>query len=232
MTEKNEFQQLVGDTVRNWKGVDKPTPMLLQGRYCTLEPMNIDKHAETLFANLLIDNKGESWTYLPYGPFYKIEDFRQWLVTTMSEDDTQLYAILDRKGVPVGVCGYMRINPLHGVIEIGHLHYSKLLQRTPATTEAMYLMMRHAFDAHGYRRYEWKCHSFNEPSRQAALRLGFQYEGLFRQANVFRGRNRDTAWFSIIDSEWPGIKERFEIWLDPKNFDAQGQQLHKLGLRQ
>jgi RimJ/RimL family protein N-acetyltransferase len=139
-----------------------------------------------------------------------------------------LYAISNNNNLPIGIAGYLRINPEHGVIEVGHLHYSKLLQKTPAATEVMYLMMRYIFDDLGYRRYEWKCNSLNEASKNAALRLGFKFEGIFRQSNVFKKYNRDTAWFSIIDSEWIAIKERFHRWLDPNNFDAKGKQIISL----
>ena len=143
--------------------------------------------------------------------------------------DTQLYAILNTDHMPIGIAGFLRINPEHGTIEIGHLHYSKLLQRTPAATEAMFLLMRYAFDDLNYRRYEWKCNSLNIPSIKSALRLGFKFEGIFRQSNVFKGHNRDTAWYSIIDSEWPALKDKLQHWLDPKNFDQDGKQIFSLG---
>ncbi|MGB6976792.1 MAG: GNAT family protein [Gammaproteobacteria bacterium] len=198
----------------------------MKGRYCLLEPLDIDKHAAQLFDSLAIDNKGESWTYLPYGPFSTCDEFRNWLKATTAEIDTVLYAIVDAKTqLPIGICGYLRINPEHGVIEVGDLHYSKLLKKTPTATEAMYLMMYHAFEELKYRRYEWKCNSLNQASRDAAERLGFKFEGIFRQNNIFKGRNRDTAWFSIIDSEWPGIKERLQKWLSPSNFDKNGNQI-------
>ena len=143
-------------------------------------------------------------------------------------NDPLFYAILDQAtNRAVGVAGYLRIDPRNGSIEVGHLGYSPLLQRTPAATEAMYLMMARAFEL-GYRRYEWKCDSLNEPSRAAALRLGFVFEGIFRQAVVVKGRNRDTAWFSVIDSEWPALKAAFVNWLAPDNFDEQGRQLARL----
>ena len=139
-----------------------------------------------------------------------------------------MYVILNTDNIPVGIAGYLRINAEHGTIEVGHLHYSKHLQRTPAATEAMFLMMSHVFDDLKYRRYEWKCNSLNTPSIQSAIRLGFTFEGIFRQANVFKGYNRDTAWYSIIDSEWPALKEKLQRWLHPKNFDQDGKQVFKL----
>jgi RimJ/RimL family protein N-acetyltransferase len=228
MNEKNEFNQIAGHPVKNWQPVKMPAQAIMQGKYCILEPINIDKHTEKLFENLLIENQGESWTYLPYGPFKNNDEFSAWIKATNAEQDTELYAILNIHHIPIGIAGYLRINPGHGVIEVGHLHFSKLLQKTPAATEAMYLMMRHAFDDLGYRRYEWKCNSLNEASRNAALRLGFTFEGIFRQSNVFKNRNRDTAWFSIIDSEWPAIKEKLQQWLDLKNFDSDGNQVKRL----
>ena len=155
---------------------------------------------------------------------------RSWLHLTMAkEQDTLLYAILDSQNhVPVGISGYLRINPEHGVLEVGHLHFSKLLQKTPAATEAMYLMMEYAFGVLNYRRYEWKCNSLNQASKDAALRLGFTYEGTFRQSNVFKNHNRDTSWFSILDHEWPAINKKLRQWLEPCNFDAQGNQKTRL----
>lgn len=231
MNEKNEFNQDVGFTVQNWLPVQRPNKITLQGQYCILEPLNIQKHSVPLFNSLSLDNQGESWTYLPYGPFDTCQNFQHWLKETIDDRDTLLYAILDPKTqTPTGICGYLRINPEHGAIEVGHLHYSKLLSRTPAATEAMYLMMVYVFDKLKYRRYEWKCNSLNHPSRNAALRLGFKFEGIFRQHNVFKNRNRDTAWFSIIDSEWPEIKSKFIKWLNQTNFDSNGNQI--LSLRQ
>ncbi len=229
MNETNEFNQIVGCQIRNWQRANTPMKNAIQGTHCILEPLDIDKHAAQLFESLLLDNKGESWTYLPYGPFKDGMEFQEWLKKTISEHDTLLYAVTDPKSlVPIGIAGFLRINPEHGVIEVGHLHYSKLLKRTPAATEAMYLMMRYVFEELGYRRYEWKCNSLKQDSRNAALRLGFKFEGIFRQSNVFKTCNRDTAWFSIIDSEWHEIKKRFQRWLSPENFDISGNQRSSL----
>lgn len=221
----NEFNQIVGQEIINWTPKEKPANSIINGSYCVLEPLDINKHATQLFDSFLIDNQGESWTYLPYGPFNSCDEFKSWLKSTLADKDTQLYSILDIKNhCPVGIAGYLRINPEHGVIEIGHLHFSKLLQKTPAATEAMYLMMSYVFDTLKYRRYEWKCNSLNIASREAAVRLGFTFEGIFRQSNVFKHRNRDTAWFSILDCEWPALKTKFKSWLNPENFDAKGTQ--------
>ncbi|MBX3709991.1 MAG: GNAT family N-acetyltransferase [Gammaproteobacteria bacterium] len=229
MQQKNQFGQLLGHLVENWIPCQRPAKTLIQGRYCILEPIEINKHAVKLFDVLAIDNQGESWTYLPYGPFDTINEFKNWLAETMSDNDTLLYAILDVKTKePIGISGYLRMNPEHGVIEIGHLHFSALLKQTPLATEAIYLMLRHAFDELKFRRCEWKCNDLNEPSRRAAERFGFTFEGIFRQSYVFKNRNRDTAWFSMIDSEWEAIKEKFERWLHPNNFEANGKQILKL----
>ena len=230
MNEENEFSQIVGRSIANWHKREKPTIASMQGQYCMLAAIDIDRHTDKLYANISLNNPGDSWTYLPYGPFASVEEFRSWLRATSLQEDVKMYAILDKNNQPVGIAAYMRINPEHGVVEIGHLHYSSLLKRTPAATEAMYLMMRHAFSDLGYRRYEWKCNSLNEASKAAALRLGFKFEGIFRQSNVFKNRNRDTAWFSILDSEWPAIQKRLENWLEPANFTADGTQIIKLSM--
>lgn len=229
MYPKNEFGQLVGYPIENWQPLKRPEKSLIKGNYCIIEPIDLDKHAEKLFDVLSIDNQGESWTYLPYGPFATAGEFKDWLMVTMAEEATQLYAILDGKTSAIlGIFGYLRINPKHGVIEIGHVHFSTLLKQTPMATEAIYLFLRHAFSTHGYRRCEWKCNHLNEASKRAAERFGFTFEGIFRQSNVFKYQNRDTAWYSIIDSEWPALKDKFEKWLDPGNFSESGKQKIKL----
>jgi RimJ/RimL family protein N-acetyltransferase len=227
--QQNQFGQTIGIQVENGQPRQAPYRKRMQGNACILEQLNIEKHAYQLFEALSVDNKGASWTYLPYGPFDSYEEFFRWISEITMKNDEMLYAILDIKTqIPIGICGYLRINPEHGSIEVGHLHYSKFLKRTLAATEAMYLMMYHIFEELHYRRYEWKCNSLNEASQKAAMRLGFKFEGIFRQSNVFKGHNRDTAWYSIIDSEWPALKEKFEKWLHPDNFDAQGNQIKKL----
>ena len=165
------------------------------------------------------------WTYLPRGPYASLDEYRSFAEAACRADDPLVHTILDNAtGEAVGTASYMRIEPTVGVIEIGSITYSPRLQRRPAATEAMYLMMRRVFDELGYRRYEWKCNALNAPSRAAAERYGFRFEGIFRQADVVKGRNRDTAWFSITDREWPRIKAAFERWLDPGNFDDAGRQ--------
>lgn len=214
--------QPLGEIVADWKEPPLPSREVMHGRYCRLEPLDPKKHVEQLFTANALDPQGANWTYLPYGPFEEFDDYRAWLEQQCNTGDPLFFAIVDdASGEAVGLASYLRITPSYGSIEVGHLHFSPKLQRTPAATEAMYLMMRHAFEL-GYRRYEWKCHSLNEPSRKAALRLGLSFEGIFRQATVSKGRNRDTAWYAAIDKEWPALSAAFEQWLSPSNFDAQG----------
>ncbi len=200
----------------------------MSGSHVRLEPLDAVTHGVALFAALSADQTGRMWTYLPYGPFAAAAEYRNWLEAQAGSQDPQFYALVEvGSGDPIGVAAYLRIDPEVGSIEVGHLQYSPRLQRTVAATEAMFLMMSQAF-ALGYRRYEWKCDALNTPSREAALRLGFHYEGLFRQARVVKGRNRDTAWYSVIDAEWPALRRAFERWLAPTNFDAQGRQRERL----
>lgn len=170
------------------------------------------------------------WTYLPYGPFKSAKDFSGWAEANLQGDDPLFHVIQDATGMPLGLASYLRIDPNAGSIEVGHIHFSRMIQRRPVATEAMYLMMRRVFDELGYRRYEWKCDALNERSCKAARRLGFTYEGTFRQATHYKGRNRDTAWFSVIDSDWPAIKAEFERWLTPENFGDGGEQKTRLSM--
>jgi RimJ/RimL family protein N-acetyltransferase len=222
----NDTGQPIGAPLPGWTARPRPPRTPLSGRFCRVEPVDVDRHAADLFA---ANTDPSSWTYLFYGPFVDFDTYRQWLAEVAALEDPLFYAIVDNASrVAVGVAAYMRIDPPNGVIEVGHLNFSPALQRTPAATEAMYLMMRRAFDELGYRRYEWKCDSLNAPSRRAAERLGFSYEGTFRQAIVYKNRSRDTTWYSIVDSEWPARKSAFEGWLAPDNFDAKGHQRHPL----
>ncbi|MBC7988899.1 MAG: GNAT family N-acetyltransferase [Luteimonas sp.] len=214
----------LGAPLPDWVPPVRPARERLTGRTCRLVPLDAALHADALFDANAADVAGRMWTYLPYGPFATRADYRAWVVAGAVSADPLFFAIVDQAtGRPVGVSAYLRIDPANGVIEIGHLAYSPLLQRTTAATEAMYLMIRRVFDL-GYRRCEWKCNSLNAPSRAAALRLGFTPEGTFRQAMVVKGRSRDTDWFSIIDTEWPARRAEFERWLAPDNFDADGRQ--------
>ncbi len=219
---KNDM--LTGNPVPDWQQCAAPAAIAMQGVYCRLEPLEPNTHAAALFQSFSQDTSDKNWTYLPYGPFLTEQEFTAWLFDTCTKTDPLFYTIFDNQSqTPVGVASYLRIDAPVGVIETGHIHFSPLMQRTPMATEAMYLMMRRVFDELGYRRYEWKCDSLNTPSRNAALRLGFKYEGTFRQATIYKGRNRDTAWFSVIDKEWPSLKSAFERWLEPGNF-VDGQQ--------
>jgi len=225
----NGLGQPIGFPLPQWTARSRPPRSAMDGRFCRVEPVDPERHAADLHAANSLDREGRNWTYLPYGPFARLEDYRPWLDRASSGDDPLVHAVIElRAGRAVGVASYMRIDPAAGVIEVGGINYAPPLQRTPAATEAMYLMMRRVFDELGYRRYEWKCDSLNAPSRAAAQRLGFQYEGMFRQATVYKARNRDTCWFSILDREWPALKRAFERWLAPDNFDPAGRQRQSL----
>jgi RimJ/RimL family protein N-acetyltransferase len=220
----NHLGQPVGLPLGDWSPPPRPPRSALQGRFCRVEPLSAARHAADLFAANSLDAEGRMWTYLGVGPFATLGEYRAYLDGIEGSTDPLFQAIVDAAtGRAVGVASYLRIQPEHGSIEVGHLAFSPLLQRTPAATEAMYLMMRQAFEL-GYRRYEWKCNALNEPSRAAARRLGFSFEGVFRQATIVKGRSRDTAWFAVIDGEWPALRAAFERWLDPANFDEAGRQ--------
>jgi len=217
----------IDEAVPGWTPPPRPDADILEGRYARLERLDADRHSAQLHRANSVDDR--IWDYLPYGPFASAAGYHRWVRDTASGDDPVFYAIRDlESGAWGGVASYLRIAPDAGSIEVGHVNFSVGLQRTRAATEAMYLMMRWAFDA-GYRRYEWKCNASNLASRAAAQRLGFSYEGVFRQAAVIKGRNRDTAWFGAIDKEWPALREAFNAWLAPANFDASGQQNERLG---
>ena len=228
MKSKGNTLQPLGKALAHWLAPNLPVLAGMQGRYCLLVPLNPIAHAADLFAANLEDAEGKMWTYLPYGPFFSLADYTRWLNQACMGKDPLFYAIVDNTSrKAIGLASYLRIDAANGVIEVGHLAYSPQLQRTTAATEAMYLMMAHAFGL-GYRRYEWKCNALNAPSCIAATRLGFKFEGIFRQAAVVKGHNRDTAWYSIIDTEWPALKQAFETWLDPVNADVAGRQLVSL----
>lgn len=228
MTQRNELGQPVSDPVPDWREPPWPPDDPLTGRLCRVERLDPGRHAADLFDANLRDPSHRNWTYLPYGPFESLETYRQWMESECMNHDPMFHAIVDAEsGKAVGVASYLRITPAQGSIEVGHINYSPLLQSRPAATEAMYLMMQRVFEL-GYRRYEWKCDALNEKSCAAARRLGFTYEGTFRQAAIYKGRNRDTAWFSILDSEWPDMKQAFENWLAPGNFDSEGRQRKRL----
>ena len=200
----------------------RPAPVTLQGRFGLLEKLDA-RHATALWP--LVKDRDDIWTYMSrYGPFSGPTEFSEWMADFSKGDDPFPYAIVNAEGHAVGFLALMRIEPAMRVIEVGHVLYSPALQRTPLATEAQYLLARYVFERLGYRRYEWKCHSLNDASRSAALRLGFTFEGVHRQLIIAKGRNRDTAWFSMLDSEWPERKRNFERWLAPENFTADGRQ--------
>jgi len=224
----NALGQPIGRPVPGWQPPPRPGREPMTGRYCRLEAVDPARHAAELHDANGLDAAGAMWTYLPYGPFPDVGAYRTWMESTCAAADPHFHAIIDlTSGKAVGLASYLRIDPANGAIEVGHLAYSPLLQRTPVATEAMFLMMRWAFTA-GYRRYEWKCNALNAPSRNAAMRLGFSYEGVFRQASIVKGRNRDTAWYAAIDSEWPALDQAYRTWLAPENFDAGGRQRRSL----
>jgi RimJ/RimL family protein N-acetyltransferase len=228
MTRVNELGQPIGFAVAGWRRPPRPERAVLAGRFCRLEPVDPDRHADDLFAANALDADERGWTYLPYGPFAALDAYRAWMQALCLGDDPLFFAIVDGASCrAVGLASYLRIDPAMGTIEVGHLRFSSLLQRRPAATEAMFLMMRSAFEL-GYRRYEWKCDALNAPSRAAAQRLGLAFEGIFRQAVVAKGRNRDTAWFAATDRDWPALQRAFERWLDSANFDADGRQRVRL----
>lgn len=199
----------------------------MSGRTVTLEPLTVERHAAALWH--AVDGHDEVWTYLADGPYRSEADLAAALKEKESSATAVFLGIMPKTvGAVKGYASYMRMDPANGVIEVGNILLSPSLQRTVAATEAMYLMARHVFEDLGYRRYEWKCNANNEPSRRAALRLGFTFEGIFRQHMVIKGRNRDTAWYSMLDSEWPTRKAAFESWLDPANFDDDGRQKNRL----
>ena len=220
--------QPIGAPVPDWTGCAPmpKTPML--GHYCDLVPLN-PTHSAALFAAFDADTTGTLWTYMPVGPFASAQDYAAWVDTAQHSKDPLFFTIIAKdSGLPVGVASFLRIDPANGVVEVGFITFSPALQRTPAATEAMYLMMKRALGDLGYRRYEWKCDALNAPSRNAAARLGFSYDGLFRQATVYKGRNRDTAWFSILDKQWPALDQAFQFWLASDNFGPDGGQLQRL----
>jgi RimJ/RimL family protein N-acetyltransferase len=226
---RNHLGLPVGAPLAGWSARARPPRTAMEGRFCTVMPLDPERHAAQLFESYCDDAEGRLWTYLPRQPPASLDEYRAWAEAACRVEDPLTHAIVENaSGAAVGTAAFMRIEPAVGVIEVGSITYSPRLQRRPAATEAMYLMMRRVFDELGYRRYEWKCDSLNAPSRAAALRLGFRYEGLFRQATVNKGRNRDTAWFSVIDGEWPALRAAFEAWLGPANFDADGNQRRSL----
>ena len=220
---------LSGDEVTGFTGVPAPARVAHEGRFVRLEPLDPDRHGEELWAAASDPAASSSFDYLPYGPWAEREEYLAWLRLIVVPDDPLFFAIRDgASGRAVGLASYLSIEPAHASIEIGHLWFGQALQRTPAATEAIFLLLTHALDDLGYRRMEWKCNALNAASRAAARRFGFTFEGIFYRHRVFKGQNRDTAWYSILDEEWPAIRAAFETWLAPRNFDENGMQRRSL----
>ena len=225
-SDPNRNLRPLGTEILDWTPPAAPNGEVLTGRTVRLEPLDADQHAAALYP--AFEGHDFVWDYLPYGPFEGLADYHAWVRETVADPSHLFYAVQTLEtGRYVGVASYLRINPQAGSIEVGNINFAPVLQQSVASTEAMYLMMKWAFDA-GFRRYEWKCNALNAPSRRAAQRLGFSYEGVFRQALIVKGRNRDTAWFAAIDAEWPALSAAFERWLSPQNFDASGVQKTRL----
>ena len=225
----NRYGQPVGDALAGWTPRPGPPRTPMQGRFCIVEPLTAARHAADLHAAHAHAPDDRDWTYLPDEKPADRPAFEAWCERLGGSGDPMHHAIVDRAGGrAAGSAAFMRIDAAHGAIEIGAIIFSPLLQRHPAGTEAIYLMLRRAFDELGYRRCEWKCDALNGPSRAAALRYGFRFEGVFRQAVVVKQRRRDTAWYSVIDGEWPVLRHAFERWLATDNFDAGGRQVRRL----
>ena len=225
----NKYGQPVGDELPDWQPRLMPESEMLKGDYCRLEPLEPEKHHGDLFAAYSKAPDDRDWTYLPYERPENISGMKEHLEYMQSKKDLVNFAIIDiSAGKAVGTIAFMRIDVQNGCFEIGHLNFSPLLKKTPVATEAVYLMLGYAFDVLGYRRAEWKCDDLNKPSRSAAERFGFKYDGLFKNSVVVKGRNRDTAWFSIIDENWVDVKKAFELWLKKDNFDEGRKQIRSL----
>lgn len=225
----NSYGQCIGDAMPDWTPRPHPQGITLTGRYCTLQPFNAREHAEALYRAYAKAPDGRDWTWMPVEPFADQQAYLDYAAHLEASRDPLHYTITDNQtGQPVGTLALMRIDANNGVVEVGHVAFSPLLKRTRIATEAQFLLMGYAFDTLGYRRYEWKCDSLNTPSRRAAERLGFHFEGTFRQAVVYKGRTRDTHWLSMLDNEWPDNKQALTRWLAEANFDSAGQQLHTL----
>ena len=224
----NEQGQPIGFPLEGWQPPPLPGRQTLEGRFCRVEPLDLDQHAAELYEAYAQDAQATTWTYLPYGPFASADDYFSWLQSVSASTDPMFWAIVSQaSGKALGVASYLRINPTAGSVEVGHVSFAPALQRTPIATEAMYLMMEQVF-ALGYRRYEWKCDALNVRSCQAAQRFGFSFEGLFRQALTYKGRNRDTAWFALTDRDWPLVQQAFQQWLAPDHLGEAGVQTHSL----
>lgn len=225
---KNIHHQPIGESVTDFEPLNFPDIKQLDGRYSSLVKLS-KSHINDLFNVLCNEDNDANWTYLFSEPIHDYDVFADYIKGLMSNVNSYYFAIIDHNcQKALGYLSLMNIDSINGKIEVGNVHYSNQLKKTKVATEVQYLLAKYVFEQLGYRRYEWKCDSLNEPSRKAALRLGFMYEGMFRQAVIYKGRNRDTTWYSMIDKEWPVLNERFEQWLSPNNFDEDGQQRIRL----
>jgi RimJ/RimL family protein N-acetyltransferase len=217
----------LGETV-NTLPATRPRRTTKSGRYVTLTPLSASRHSNQLWDETSGKNNEDLWAYMAEGPFPDQASFDSYLFRKSSEEDPLYFAILNSQKVAVGQLSLMRVEPVHRCIEVGNIMFGSSLQKTPGGTEAIYLIAEYAFDDLGYRRLEWKCNALNEPSRRAALRYGFTFEGIFRKHMIVKGRNRDTAWFSMLDTEWRIRRLAFDYWLNPNNFDSEGRQRQTL----
>lgn len=217
------------EDLKNWQPRPRPERKVLDGRYVRLEPLDPSKHGDELFAASSVSDIGNRFAWLFEHPPEDRTAFQPWLERSAASEDPLFFVLIDKaSGKAAGRQTLMRIDPTYGVIEIGSIYWGPLVSRKPAATEAQFLFAQYIFDELGYRRYEWKCNNRNEPSKRAAERFGFQFEGIFRQHMIVKGENRDTAWFSVTDKEWPALRKAYEAWLDPSNFDADGGQKRRL----
>jgi RimJ/RimL family protein N-acetyltransferase len=223
------MEQPLSDDLKNWQPRPRPQRVVLEGRYVRLEPLDVARHGDGLYEASSVPDAADRFRWLFDYPPESRAAFQPWLEKSAASEDPLFFAVIDKaSGKVAGRQTLMRIEPAHGVIEIGNIYWGPLVSRRPAATEAQFLFMKYAFDDLCYRRYEWKCNNANEPSKRAAERFGFQFEGVFRQNLVVKGQNRDTAWYSIIDKEWPALKRAYQEWLDPANFDSEGRQKRRL----
>jgi len=219
----------VSENLKNWQPRPRPERKVIDGRYARLEPLSAAKHGDGLYEASSVADIGGRFAWLPDYPPQTRADFQPWLDRVEASEDPLFFTVIDKaSGKIAGRQTLMRIDAAYGVIEIGNIYWGPIISRKPAATEAQFLFMKYIFDELGYRRYEWKCNNRNEPSKRAAERFGFKFEGIFRQHLVVKGENRDTAWYSIIDKEWPALRKAYKAWLDPANFDAEGQQKRRL----
>jgi RimJ/RimL family protein N-acetyltransferase len=219
----------MSEDLKNWQPRPRPARTTLEGLYVRLEPLRAALHGDGLYEASSVADAGERFRWLPDVPPESRAAFQPWLDRVEASEDPLFFTAIDiASGRIAGRQTFLRIDTANGVIEIGNIYWGPLMSRKPAATEAQFLFMQYAFDALGYRRYEWKCNNRNEPSKRAALRFGFQFEGVFRQNMIVKGENRDTAWYSIIDKEWPALKQAYRQWLDPANFAPDGTQKRRL----